>query len=432
MFRLLRFFSVTSLFAIVATAALLTWFYRQVAIQGIVRLAERSNTNLAEVALNPMRPEILEFLQLTENRSPGPGMPPLPPQLAQSIAALVHEERFVAKIKIYNPRGTVVYSTHRDEIGDDQSGNDGVRSASAGKAASDLVYRDTFNRFDEETEEDNLVQTYLPVRAPGSERVVGVFELYGDVNMLMHQTERMQFMVIAGAVPILLALYAVLLLIVRHATSIIERQQETIHERNETLALMAARLLRAEESHNKEVAFALQEGVAQTLAALKVKAEHGAPGGAGPESIIPLLQEAIREVRTIATDLRPSSLDDLGLVPTLKAQLREFQQQHAGIAVEEKISVDESQVPAALKGIVHRIAASVLGEISQQVARGTLRLALWREEARLVLGFDLRLAANGSAVEFSRMQELVTLSGGTFTSTPSAENGIVLKGAWSA
>ena len=50
MFRLLRYYSVASLIAVLATAVMLTWFYRQVAIEGIVQLAERSNLTLARAA----------------------------------------------------------------------------------------------------------------------------------------------------------------------------------------------------------------------------------------------------------------------------------------------------------------------------------------------------------------------------------------------
>lgn len=64
MFKLLRYYSAASLVAIFAAAVLLIWFYRQVAIQGIVQLAERSNMNLAQIAMDPIKPELLNSLTL--------------------------------------------------------------------------------------------------------------------------------------------------------------------------------------------------------------------------------------------------------------------------------------------------------------------------------------------------------------------------------
>jgi signal transduction histidine kinase len=450
MFKLLRYYSVTSFVAILATAVLLTWFYRRVAVEGIFRVAERGSLNVAQVAMNPIRPELLQFLASAADVQPGHAPPPPAPDLAHAIDGLMHEDHFVARIKIYNLNGVVVFSTKRSQIGDDQRQNKGFQAAKQGSVRSELVYRDTFNSFDEATEEDNLIQTYLPIRASPAGPVQGVFELYGDVNDLMHQNERTQFLVIAGAVPILLALYAVLLLVVRHANRTIEQQQHTIQERNETLALMAAHMLRAEESHKKQVALDLQEGVAQNLAALKLKAESNRRGPAAQdasdgsaESIIPLLQEAIQDVRTIATDLRPSSLDDLGLLPTINTLRREFEQRHPGIQVEQRNSVQEADIPAPLKDILHRIIASVLADVAQNTDRGRIQLAIDLEGNTLALRIDV-IPGGGSPVTggaanavtppvrggFSRMEELATLSGGTFTASPHPDGGWTLRAAW--
>ncbi len=238
----------------------------------------------------------------------------------------------------------------------DQNHNQGFIIAINGGVASALIYRDTFNSFDGATEEDNLMQTYIPVRAGPAEPIQGVFELYTDVNSLVHQTERTEFIIMAGAILILSALYAVLILIVRRANNTIELQQRTIRERTETLELLSSQMLKSEESHKKKIAFELHEGLAQTLSALKLKVENGrykrsmGDATAGSvDSIIPVLQQAIQEVRTIATDLRPSSLDDLGLLPTLNWLCREFEQQHPGIRIEREISLQEQDIPPPLK-----------------------------------------------------------------------------------
>ena len=449
MFKLLRYYSAASLVAIVATAVLLTWFYRQVAVQGIAQLAERSNMNLAQVAMNPIKPALLQFLGAAVNLRPGGASPPLTSELAGSIETLM-QDRSVVKIKIYNRQGVVAFSTKPTEVGKDQSRNEGFIAAIGGGVGSELVYRDTFNSFDGVTEKDNLMQTYLPVRAGPAEPIQGVFELYADVNNLVRQTERIQVIVMIGAILILSALYTVLIVVVRHANNTIETQQRTIHQRTETLALLAEHMLKTEESHKQKIAFDLHEGVAQTLAAIKLKAESGtndhkeddAPGGSA-KSMIPMLQEAIQEVRSIATDLRPASLDDLGLLPTIYWLCREFEQRHPDIRIEQQISLEESDIPAPLKGILYRIIMSVLGDMAQHPNTSRVQLALELDDNKVMLLIDdSATGAHGGTpatatdtkpqlrAGFARMEELTTLFGGAFTASPHPDGGTTLRAVW--
>lgn len=359
------------------------------------------------------------------------------------------QDRSIARIKILNRHGVVIFSTWPPHVGSDQSRNPGFISAMNGAVASDLIYRDTFNRFDGATEEDNLAQTYLPVQGSPAEPIQGVFEIYTDVNRLVLMTERTELIIMVGAILILSGLYAVLVLIVRRAGRIIELQQHTIRERTETLEVLSAQMLRSEESHKKKIAFELHEGLAQTLAALKLQVENGRQRSecvAAPEcveSIIPVLQEAIQEVRTIATDLRPPSLDDLGLLPTINWLCREFEQQHPRIHVERQISLQERDIPPPLKIVLYRIIVSVLDDMAQHTNTGRIHLALWLDDANLILLIDdtATEALDTTAIPltnidpqlragFARMEELTTLSGGEFRASHHSGGGTTLRAAW--
>jgi two-component system NarL family sensor kinase len=206
-------------------------------------------------------------------------------------------------------------------------------------------------------------------------------------------------------------------------------------------------MLKTEELNRQKIAFELHEGVAQTLAALKLKAESGqqddaADDAAAPaNSMVPMLQEAIQEVRAIATELRPASLDDLGLLPTLNWLCREFEQRHSGIRIERRLSLEEREIPAPLKGILYGIIVSVLGDIAHHTQAARVRLTLAADGKVLVLmiddtasgGFDdttdapneLRLHAG-----FARMEQLTTLSGGAFTAAHRSDGGRTLRAAW--
>ena len=67
-----------------------------------------------------------------------------------------------------------------------------------------------------------------------------------------------------------------------------------------------------------------------------------APPGVSIEDIISLTQNGIEESRRIQMDLRPSILDDLGILVTVGWFTREFQKVYANISVEKEIQIQEN------------------------------------------------------------------------------------------
>jgi signal transduction histidine kinase len=232
-----------------------------------------------------------------------------------------------------------------------------------------------------------------------------------------------------------------LLLVVRCAGAGIEQQQRAIRERSETLEFLSAHLLRSEESDKQKIAADLHEGVAQTLAALKMELESRArkPAPAPVDALVPALQDAIQEVRAIATGLRPASLDELGLLPTLASLGRQLQQRHAHLQIEIGMEVDEEEVPMLLKVILYRIVASVLDELAHARDPRRVRIGLLIEEDRLVLSIEHRLsettAHDGRArarghLGLGRMEELTTLTGGQFSIARHPDGATLIRSSW--
>jgi hypothetical protein len=450
MFRMYRIYSVASLICVIGAAGAMAIMYRSVAVQSIIAVGENSNLTIAEIALEPIRPQLTDFLDATakvtgdEARSLR-----LPREIDETVVELMRNPR-VRRIKFYNREGTVVFSTKSSQIGQAQEDNDGFARAMRGTPAVEMVYRDRFNVFDKETEEDNLVQSYIPVRRRPTEPVAGVFEIYTDVNSLVAEAERADAKLLAITILILAALYAMLLMIVRKARDIIDSQQQTIRDKNAALEELSRRNLRREERERKKAADDLHEGLAQTLSAIKlsVEAARDVPGADQVRaevlnSVIPSLQQAIGQARSIAMDLRPPSLDDLGLAATLNASLREFAQLHPALQSELKVLAPEEMIPAPLKSIVYRNVEAALRIISDRYAAGKVYIELALRHRRLVLSVDAHGEAAGATGAFSPLaadsganapissvRDRTIISGGDLAIARDDAKGIAFRASW--
>lgn len=437
MFRIIRYFSVASFVCIVVAAVALTAYFRHITIRELVEFGESGNVALAEAALNSVRAELVDFLDVAGKAAPSElAALPLAPALAHEIDDLMRVKS-VARIKIYDPKGVVVYATRQVSVGRQQEDNPGFQAAMAGRVVSKLVYRDAFNAFDSQSEEDNLIQTYVPIHSESGQVPRGVFELYTDVNPMVEDTELAQWQIIGGAVLIMAMLYVALLMVVQYAERIISQQQQEIRDYAAALEQISARLLSSQEEEKKKIAFDLHEGVAQTLSAVKMSVEsaarqlssRGKGDAAALQPMVQAVREAINEVRSVALNLRPSSLDELGLVATIEWFCREFSRLHPEIAAERDIRVDERDVPAALKIIVYRVLEEACRALGRAPGISRLGVALEADEETLGLVIRHDAAATDDAL-FETARERTLLSGGTFQSSSDGSGLHTLRAAW--
>jgi diguanylate cyclase (GGDEF)-like protein len=224
MFRLLRYFSLTSLVSMVLAALLLGVLYREIAVRSMVRMGESSNQALTQVLCNALWPRLVPYLANAE-LLPADQLRNHPGRAGMSIAVLTQLRNLsVAKVKLYDMRGRTVFSTEAKQIGEDESDDEGFISASKGIVASELTHRDQFSAFERVIENRDLLSTYIPVRESG--HIIAVFEVYDDLTPYLAAIQRTQRHVTMGVFAILTLLYGVLFLIVRHGATVIRRQYD--------------------------------------------------------------------------------------------------------------------------------------------------------------------------------------------------------------
>ena len=451
-----RYFSIASFIGILLAAVALTELSRKSAIKTIVELGEHKNTMIAKTALNAVKPSLVEyFAKALIHEKNEPELLAALEVLQEGIQATMRGTS-VVRIKVYKPDGRVAYSTKTSQIGKDGSENTAFISAMQGEITSKLIYRGTFNIFDEEGESDNLIQTYIPVYAPRKIKPVGVFELYTDVNPLINDIERTTFQVVIGATAILLILYIFLAWIVHNADKLIKQQQAALLARGNTLELLSARLLTEDEKERKRIAEILHENIAQSLVAIKLHIEAGCSAANSTsseksanshlcmdfaEKILAEVRLAIQKIRAMAMELRPPGLEDIGLLATVSWLCRELASIYPQIHVHEKYDVDEHQIPKPLKIIIFRVLQEVIGTIGKQGVSADVAIRLGIADSSLELVIEGNALAYHSPkqaealgqcgdISLASIRQRVELSGGTFSMESNQLDGTVYRMAW--
>lgn len=220
-----------------------------------------------------------------------------------------------------------------------------------------------------------------------------------------------------------------------------------LKESREELRLLASQLLRAQEDERKRIAREMHDSIGSSLSAVKFCVENvAAQLTENPEvrkSFITLsraMEQAIDESRRIMTDLRPSLLDDFGIIATIGWFCRGFESIYTDIPVEKDIRLEESQVPENLKIIIFRIIQEAMNNSAKHSRARKISLGLSLEDGCIALrvsddgvGFDRAAVVSkgeGAKLGLTSMRERAELSGGEFEIESIREIGTTISVRW--
>jgi signal transduction histidine kinase len=170
---------------------------------------------------------------------------------------------------------------------------------------------------------------------------------------------------------------------------------EMSHARVE-LKHLSARLLEAQEDERRLISRELHDEVGQALAGVLVEMANlsnlirnreEAALSKKVDEIKRLLEESIGVVRNMALLLRPSMLDDLGLVPALQWQAREASKR-SGLWVKVAAEEVSDELTEDHKTCIYRIVQEALHNIVQHANARNVRITVTQEPDRLLLSIQ--------------------------------------------
>jgi PAS domain S-box-containing protein len=229
-----------------------------------------------------------------------------------------------------------------------------------------------------------------------------------------------------------------------------KRAEKALEGSEAELRRLSARLLDVQEAERKTISRELHDSIGQSLAAIKFGVEnclHRTREVAEKETVeslealVPVVQRASEEVRRIHTDLRPSLLDDLGIMATISWFCREFQGLYSGLRIEQDIDIEEKQVVDSLKIVIFRLLQEALNNVAKYGKGDTVRVSLREKEGHIELaiqdngrGFDVDQVRSTKSLRrgfgLTSMKERTELSGGSFSIESAPEAGTLVRASW--
>jgi PAS domain S-box-containing protein len=199
----------------------------------------------------------------------------------------------------------------------------------------------------------------------------------------------------------------------------------------EKLRTYARRLMQAQEAERQRIARELHDQIGQILTAAQINLHTVLRVCDTPEAAdrvkesIRVLDEALDQVRDLSLDLRPSLLDDLGLVPALRWYAAR-QAQRTGVRVDVVTELhDHLRFPRELETAFFRIVQEALTNVARHAKASRVCVKLLRDQANLVLkirddgvGFDVNAlrerAPSAATLGLQGMEERAHAVGGKF------------------
>ncbi|MBL6764186.1 MAG: response regulator [Verrucomicrobiae bacterium] len=218
-----------------------------------------------------------------------------------------------------------------------------------------------------------------------------------------------------------------------------------IHERKraeEALKQLPHRILEAQENERRRIARELHDGVSQILASVRFRCQM-LTDRLGPDFDPSVMTElsathghleaALREVRNISHDLRPSELDDLGLIPAIRSLTDHFRLR-TGLTLKISAPKLRKRLPPEIELAAYRILQESLTNIERHARAGLVEIAVEKKRGSLTLtvrddgcGFGPNTAGKSAGLGLVNMRERADFINGTVAIRSAPQDGTTIE-----
>ena len=222
-----------------------------------------------------------------------------------------------------------------------------------------------------------------------------------------------------------------------------KQAEEKIQLYTERLQNLSSQLIKVQEIERRHIAHELHDEIGQVLTAVKINLQ-AIQGLSKDRQYAPSLKEsivtidrALQQVRNLSLDLRPSMLDDLGLVSTLRWYM-DRQMRQAGLHAKLIAKPSQIHLPLGLETICFRIVQEALTNVVRHAKAKHAHVELQQRDTKLELiirddgiGFNVRTAqkraSRGVSFGLLGMQERVRLAGGEIEIKSKPNHGTMIR-----
>lgn len=229
--------------------------------------------------------------------------------------------------------------------------------------------------------------------------------------------------------------------VVRDMTDRIKAEEE-LKSSYKAVRKLTAHLQNIREEERTSIAREIHDELGQQLTVLKMdvswlnKKFHGTDEKANQrlKELLTMIDETVKSVRRISSQLRPSLLDDLGLTAAMEWQLNEFEKR-SGIKTKLITPEEEPDLSDAVRTALFRIFQESLTNVARHSKAKTVTVVLRRNDHSFILsitddgkGFDINKVADKRTLGILGMKERSSMIGGTYeiNSTPGGGASVII------
>jgi two-component system sensor histidine kinase DegS len=181
-------------------------------------------------------------------------------------------------------------------------------------------------------------------------------------------------------------------------------------ENTENKRQIAIRIIKAQENERRRIAREIHDGPAQAMSNVVLKAEicekmaevDMMKAIAELRSLKDIVRNCLKDVRRVIYDLRPMSIDDLGLRPTLQKYIESFSTEHS-IRIDFRVKGDDNRIKDSNIALaLFRVVQECLNNISKHANATHVSIQIECTEKSVLL----RIKDDGKGFDVSTLHDI--------------------------